>query len=493
MAPDTSPETDPDISPESGSAAGPAAGPDATVALPLPEWEDPQAQLLEDTWLLTLFAVLLASALPWFVSSLNIDFAAASWAVLALGLSYLAMSLLAAERAGSPWRRRLVTLLHAAGVIGLGFLWHACGGLQNPAFLLAFALPVIGASSLSRGKPYLTALLSLLVVGVVALAEAPELRWYVADLRPGGRWLTLFAPLAPLLSSSGSAAAGTFAGFYAPVGYDVTLLEVFAILLMACAVAAESLGYAFQRLIDHLTAARAESAQAQQLWAMLLQQLPAPALLVDSETLQVIVASERFASFTGAGIAPLGRPLLEALPISYPERLQEMVSGHGGSLTVVLHTPERVRLALLQVQQLLSDGRRLALLLLEDNTAAFCIGAALDADEHATLVIDARARVITANKPARALFPTALPGADAAPVLLPLAPGGGNTHWWEPGLAGRRRLQLSIARRRYQALCSALALPGEAEGLYVIALAPAWLGAGSTLITPAESIASEAR
>jgi hypothetical protein len=464
----------------------PATAPDATVALPLPEWDDPQAQLLEDTWLLTLFAVLLASALPWFVSSLNIDFAAASWAVLALGLCYLAMSLLAAQRAGSPWRRRLVTLLHAAGVIGLGFLWHACGGLQNPAFLLAFALPVIGASALSRGKPYLTALLSLLSVGIVALAEAPELRWYVADLRAGARWL---APLAPLLTSASATEAGTFAGFYAPVGYDVTLLEVFAILLMACAVAAESLGYAFQRLIDHLTAARAESSQAQQLWAMLLQQLPAPALLVDSETLQVIVASERFVSFTAATIAPIGRPLLEALPISYPERMQEMVSGHGGSLTVVLHASDRIRLAHLQVQQLLSDGRRLALLLLEENTAAFCLGAALDADEHATLVVDARARVLTANKPARALLPAAMPGADATPVLLPLAPVDGTARWWEPGLAGRRRLQLFIARRRYQAVCSAIALPGEAEGLYVIALAPAWVGVGSTLIS--ESIASE--
>ncbi|HEY7930308.1 MAG TPA: hypothetical protein VID71_09860 [Steroidobacteraceae bacterium] len=461
---------------------------DATQALPPPEWDDPQAQLLEDTWVLTLFAVLLAAAVPWFVSSLNIDFAAASWAVLALGLCYLAMSLLAAERAISPWRRRLVALLHAAGVIGLGFLWHACGGLQNPAFLLAFALPVIGASALSRGQPYLTAVLSLLVVGAVGLIEAPELRWYVVDLRTAGRWL---APLAPLLSPTAGAAGGTFAGFYAPVGYDVTLLEVFSILLLACAVASESLGYAFQRLIDHLTAARAEGAQAQQLWAMLLQQLPAPALLVDSETLQVLVASERFSSFLGASIPPVGRSLPEALPISYPERLQELVTGHGGRLTIVLKSPERLRLAQLQVQQLLSDGRRLALLLLEDNTTAYCISAALDADEHATLVIDAEGRVLASNQPARALFPGALPGSDATGVLLPLAPAGGASRWWEPGLAGRRRLQLSVARRRYQAVCSAVALPGEEQGLYVIALAPAWLGAGATQLT--ESLMSEVR
>jgi PAS domain-containing protein len=392
------------------------------------------------------------------------------------------MSLLAAQRGGPPWRRRLVALLHAGGVVGLGFLWHACGGLQNPAFLLAFALPVIGASGLSRGQPYVTAVLALLIVGAVGLTEAPELRWYVADLRTSGHWLALLSP-------TGGAAGGTFAGFYAPVGYDVTLLEVFAILLMACAIAAESLGYAFQRLVDHLGAVRAEASQAQQLWAMLLQQLPAPALLVDSETLQVLVASERFQSFLGGTLTPIGRPLLEALPISYPERLQEMVSGHGGSLTVVLRTPERLRLAQLQVQQLLSDGRRLAVVLLEDNTAGYCIGAALDADEHATLVIDPQGRVLASNKPARGLFPAALPGTDATAMLLPLVPG--TARWWEPGLPGRRRLQLSIARRRYQALCSTVALPGEEQGFYVIALAPAWLGASSTMV--AETLASEMR
>ena len=364
---------------------------DATQALPPPEWDDPQAQLLEDTWVLTLFAVLLATAVPWFVSSLNIDFAAASWAVLALGLCYLAMSLLAAERAISPWRRRLVALLHAAGVIGLGFLWHACGGLQNPAFLLAFALPVIGASALSRGQPYLTAVLSLLVVGAVGLIEAPELRWYVADLRTAGRWL---APLAPLLSPTAGAAGGTFAGFYAPVGYDVTLLEVFSILLLACAVASESLGYAFQRLIDHLTAARAEGAQAQQLWTMLLQQLPAPALLVDSETLAGPGGERAFLELPWRESSP-GRPLVAR---GAADLLPGAPAGAG-------HRPRWPPDGRAEVAGAPAPGaaagaaaalRRssLSLLLLEDNTTAYCIGAALDADEHATLVIDAEARVL---------------------------------------------------------------------------------------------------
>lgn len=482
---------------------------DATQTLPIPEWDDPQAQLLEDTWLLTLFVVLLASAFPWFVSSLNIDFATASWAVLALGIVYVTLSLLVGRSNSSGgWHRRVVPLLHAAGVIVLGFLWQSCGGLQNPAFLLAFVLPVIGASALSRGQPYVTAGLALLVVCAVALSEAPELRWYLADVHAGGRWLAPLLGPGALGAGPGATALGAFPGFYAPVSYDTVLLEVFAILVLACAVASESLGYAFQRLIDRLTAARGEAAQAQQLWAMLLQELPAAAALVDCETLQIVLASERLAPLCGVSPPLTDRPVLELLHVSYPERIQELIGTSGGSATVVLEA-DRLRMVELRVQHLLCEGRRLALLLVEDISEAFCSRAALDADEHAALIIDAGARLLVANKPARALFPAAAPGADATTLLGPLANApaarrtstavasgaAGVARWWESGLGGRRRLLLTIAHRRYQVLCTAVALPGEEQTLYVVALAPAWPGAsGATVGTDiSESLAGGLR
>jgi hypothetical protein len=467
-------------------------GVDATQTLSIPEWDDPQGQLLEDTWLLTLFVAILASAFPWFVSSLNIDFASASWAVLTLGAVYVSLSLLAARDSGSGWRRRVLALLHAAGVIGLGFLWQSCGGLQNPAFLLAFALPVIGASGLSRGQPYLTAVLALLVVGAMSLDQAPELRWYFADLHAGGRWLAPLLGPNPLgAAAGGTATLGAFPGFYAPVGYDVVLLEVFAILVFACAVASESLGYAFQRLIDRLSAARGEAAQAQQLWEMLLQELPAAAALVDSETLQIVLASERFAQLCAVSEPLTGRPVLELLRLSYPERIRELIGSSGGSATVALGSADRLRVVDLRVQHLLAEGRRLALVLIEDISAAYCSGAALDADEHAVLVIDAGARLLAINKPARALFPSAATGADAASLLGSLGTAAPtmreagaaalSARWWEPDLGGRRRLLVTISHRRYQVLCTAVALPGEEQAIYVVALAPAWPGASTSM------------
>ncbi len=47
------------------------------------------------------------------------------------------------------------------------------------------------------------------------------------------------------------------------------------------------------------------------------------------------------------------------------------------------------------------------------------------------------------------------------------------TRWWEPGLTGRRRMRVMLEQRLYQATCTAVALPGERELLYVAALMPA--------------------
>src|SRR5690348_8933833 len=115
----------------------------------------PQTQVLQDTWLLTLFAAVLATCLPWFTGTFDIDFAAASWALLLLGAVYVGMSLVtSAQDFTEPTRRRLLTALHVLAIIVMGYLWLRAGGLQNPVFLLAFMLPVFGATVLSRWQPY---------------------------------------------------------------------------------------------------------------------------------------------------------------------------------------------------------------------------------------------------------------------------------------------------------------------------------------------------
>ena len=121
----------------------------------------------------------------------------------------------------------------------MGYIWQHTGGVQNPMFLCVFALPVIGAIFVSDWQPYFTALLAIVVVSVVALGQVPELRWFANGMSGAGPWL------ANLFGDQAAAAAAPFSGFYAPASYFVVVLEVFAIVLVACAVAAEYLGTIF--------------------------------------------------------------------------------------------------------------------------------------------------------------------------------------------------------------------------------------------------------
>src|SRR6516225_6508051 len=94
-----------------------------------PAADDPRIHLLVETWFLTIFAVLLATGLPWFVSASEIDFTRASQGIFALGVIYVLLSNEAILKLVSDaWRRRAVVMLHAVGVGILGFIWLHAGG-----------------------------------------------------------------------------------------------------------------------------------------------------------------------------------------------------------------------------------------------------------------------------------------------------------------------------------------------------------------------------
>jgi hypothetical protein len=429
------------------------ANPNNTPTAPVAPAADLRAPLLEDIWVLTIFAALLATAFPWFVSGFNIDFAAASLALLALGAIYVGMSLAAAlRRRGARWPS---ALLNVAGVITLGFLWQHAGALQNPAFLLAFVLPVIGSGALSRWQPYLTALLSVLTVAGIAARQDAELRWFAA-----GRWIVR------LMGAGAQAGAhDALLGFYAPITYDVVLLEVFAILLFACAVATESINNAFGKLLDHLIGARADAASGQEIWLGLLRGLPVPALLVDAESLEIIQASEQAGAFCLSEAALAGRHLLDVLAFSQPEPLQALIDRSGGTAPFMnLRLGNDLRIVDVKVSHLLHEGRRLALVLLFDVTSAFCVTSALDVSEQAVWVMDPSGKPLWSNRMAGSLFPNGLP---------PIGTATGPAPWWQPGFSGRRRLRVTVGGKNYQALCTAVALVGEREDCYVLAVATA--------------------
>jgi PAS domain-containing protein len=449
---------------------------DRTQLLGRPSWESPRIHLLNDIWLLTIVAIVVATGLPWFANDYDVDLGTASVGLLALGAIHVAFSLLATSFAHARWHSRALTLFHTAGVLLLAFIWSHVGALQNPLFLLVFVLPVFGAIFLSRWQPYVVAGVSIAAVGGVALSQAPELRWYARAL------LGTDAPLTSLLGHPSTAAPASFTGFYAPSSYLLVLLEVFAVLLIACAVAAEYVGLIVERLNGHALIARSEAQRSQELWAALIEQLPIPVLLVVPATLTVVSASASTRACLGGDDQPLeGRPLFEILHCTYPETVQTLLKGADGEApTTVIRVGDELRLACVRVLHVTHKEQRLALLTVHDVTDVFCLKAALDTSEYAALVTDSRGRVMVYNERAAGLFGMTRAGVPAAD-LLPQAESG--PIWWEAGLTGRRKLHVQIGTRVYQITSSAVRFPGETDPLYAVSILP--VAEGTPSDTPA--------
>jgi hypothetical protein len=436
-------------------------GADATQVMPPPDWSDPGIHLLDDTWLLTIFAILLATALPWLLSGFDVSLMATSLGLLALGAIHFGFSMLG-RRARTGEGRSLMTALHIAGVVTVGFIWMNAGGLQNPAFLVVFALPIVGAIFLSRWQPYLMALIAMAIVGAVALAQVPELRWYVPALGAIGAWLGNAL-------TAGDGAAAPFRGFYAPSSYYIVLLQVFAVLMLAAAVASEYLGTIFERLRTNLDVVRGEVESSEAFWSTLIEDLPVPAFLIEPETLHVLGSSASAYELCNAPPAQ-NRSIFDTVRFTFPDMIQQLIAADGGVAPLsMIHVRDQLVATEVRIKHTLQQGRRLTLVTILDRTQDFTLRAALDAIGQAALVIDGSGRIVEFNKPSLALFAGLQKDADAATILsLPGRP----NRWWETGLSGRRKMHVDIASHVYQVTTSALPLPGEDAQLHVATFVP---------------------
>ena len=450
-------------------------------------WQNPRVHLLDDVWLLTILAILVAIGVPSLSRDLDVQIGTASWGLLALGAIHVAFTALAHPTL-SPgrWRSTILTVFNAVGVITIGIIWVHAGGVQNPLFLLVFVLPVLGSIFLSRWHPFLIATLSTLTVIAAALSMSPELRSYVSGLVGGNAWPS------SLFSRRGPEPEGSFAGFYAPTSYLVVMLETFAATLFACAIAANYIGSIFERLLAGSILAHTESEQAQVLWSTLIERLPLPALLVDPHSLRILSCSDAaLAYLSGTKRSLEGQELFSVARFSFADLVQDMVAGAKNEPTLIaVHVGEQLRLTQVKVLQVVHRRRRLALLTLEDVTQAFCFKAALDSSEYAALVIDTQGRVRAFNKRAGELFGDLAAGVDADKLLVHQVAG---LPWWEPGLGGRRKMHLDIGSRIYEVTSSEVPVPGEEQRLYSVSLLPVALDKALQGSAPPGSLRSSQR
>jgi PAS domain-containing protein len=414
---------------------------------------DPRARPLADTWLLTLFAALLALGLPRVVSGLQVDFVACALGLLALAILHVGFTLLAVRApAASRTGTRLLVALHLSCVVILAFIWRRSGGLQNPAFLAVFTLPVVGAVFISRWQSYATAALAVAAVAVMAAAQMPA----------GPRWASSIGTMA-------GATGRPFAAFYAPAAYYSVALQVFAVAAFACAIAAEYLRTLHDRLNLQVAAARGEALRNERLWSALVEELPFAAALIDVETREILGASALAVAGWGAKEGRIeGRQLFEVVRFSYPEAIEALIGGDDGVEPLsIARLGGELRATEVRVRHIARDGRRMALVAISDTTEILCLRAALDAAEHASFVVDTSGRVLLLNRPARAVFPEVNVGSELAKLVPDAAA------WWDAGISRCRKMHLTVSRRTYRVTATAVALPGEEERLHVIAFVPA--------------------
>jgi hypothetical protein len=303
-----------------------------------------------------------------------------------------------------------------------------------------------------------------LIVGTVAASQEPELRAYL------GGWLSADSPLIELFGRLGSEQQSTFAGFYAPTRYLLVMLEVFAVVVLGCAAAAEYLGTIFERLLSASSVARVESEKSEMLWASLIEQLPLPSLMIDANSLLIVKCSRPAAGYLRSGGPLEGRPIFEVVQFSFADLVQELIVGASGeTASTTLRIAGETRLVELAVLHVVHKKRRLALLAIEDVTEAFCLRAAWDTSEQAALVVDTSGKIRAFNKPATVLFEGLELGADADRFLSQRVAG---LAWWDPGLARRRKMHIEIESRIYEVTSSEIALPGEDGRLSSVSLLP---------------------
>lgn len=416
-------------------------------------------QVLDDAWLLMLLGVTLAVGAPWFLRTLPIDTAPVTWAVFAYGAAYLAISRLVDRLRGARALLNALTAMQGASVVFLAFLWHLVGGLQNPMFLLVFAIPIAATGCMLPGaRAFAVTFLAIAGVAAVALANAPELRWYLTQLG---------VPAAIMPTGTGLAAR-PFPGLDLPAAYLFLALLTFAGLALALALVAHSVALMGRRLETRLEAAARAAGDASSLAGEVLRAIPFPAALVYADTRNVAQASERFLQRLNVLPESLSeRDLFGLVEFTYPEVVAEAIARGSGDIGFAVYRAGGVSSAArIHVSRVEHAGTGYVLLVIEDIAERFTLQAAMGAVTSAVVVIGADDRVRYFNPAAAKAMPGLELGVHAATPLGQADAGG----WWRLGERAHRERQVVLSGQPFDARCVAANAPGRQDHVTVVEL-----------------------
>jgi hypothetical protein len=425
-----------------------------------------QKRLFDDLWLLTLFVVLLAMGVPWFLRVLEINFARMAWSLFLYGICFIAVS----TAANRLERRRsllaVIAIQQACGVLFIAYLWHLSGGLQNPMFLLVFTMPLLAGSLILRSlQSYPIAALALLSVVAVALRDAPELSWYLARIG------VLPPSIAGHFSNPSTYSSGPFPGLSLTPAFSLVVLLIFAAMIFIVAVTSEYLREVLLRLFGRLASSAAVREEAEGLFLDVLRASPAPVALIYADTLNVAHASQSFLhEFFLSPDLLLEKNLLGLVDFLYPEVVEELIRGKGGEASIAPYRlGSEIRLSRIIVHPIQSAGNPYAYINFQDVSDLHYMQTALGVLEQALLVISPGRQVLYFNHAAQDLFSGLRLGVDAAILLQqPSLP----TGWWELRNRTRQVRQVEFGGQHFRATCTASPILGGRNLLTVLNLHP---------------------
>ena len=369
-------------------------------------------RLLDGGTVAILTTVFVAIAIPWFLRVLPIDLALATRAAFAYLVVYLGAAALTNRLRTVRALGVAVLALQGSAICFLGLLWHLAGGLQTPMFLAAFCLPVIASGIvLPRRAAYGAALWSVLVVGLLALAESSDLRWYLFQLGFAVDRIARFLPPLPQRSEP-------FPGLVGSPAYLFVIVFSFAIFEFGCAALATSLARALRHLTDRLTASRAADGEASGLLTATLRAASTPEVLIFSDTGQVVLASDSFLrAMVLHGEDLVGRDLFELIGFAESGTVRALLRAGGDMPFCRYIVGKEPRVTNLRVDPFCYGNAPYARVSFTDRTDLFYLQSAFQAIEEAIIVIGADDRLRYANPAAEALFGELYFGMDASTGL----------------------------------------------------------------------------
>jgi PAS domain-containing protein len=263
------------------------------------------------------------------------------------------------------------------------------------------------------------------------------------------------------------AAVSPFRGWAAPPSYAFFSLVLFSLVLLAVAFVAVALNGLLVRLYLRAGAFERARQATESTYSRVVQESPEPAILVYTDTGQIVQASDSFVEALLLDAETLaGSTFPEVVDFVDPELARRSLQG-GEVPYAAYRVGDEARIAHIVTWRIRHGAEDLTYVTLRDVQALHYLETALDAVDEKYLLLGKEGRLVYFNQAADVLFGELYVGVEAREGLGRASQ---PEDWWELGLRRTHERRVTVAGAHYVATLSAARVPGERDRLTVVRL-----------------------